>query len=211
MNKVQNDNVPIETNGPIPIMSFRMIQPNLNIIYPYVCVCPPPGAAINARIQQVLYQTLKEQGYYENPMTVTQGFFEVKTNQRQVISLCLNNYAFAGGAHGMTIIPSMTFDAKSGKDYSLAEEFKPGADYITPLSEMVKAQIAARHIETLEPFTKIRPDQPYYLADNCMVLYFLPYEITPYYMGFQYFPINLYLVEDILNPDAPAYRQLPSF
>ena len=79
-----------------------MAQPNLNIIYPYVCLPTPAGVHINNRIQQVLYETLKEQGYYENPMTVTQGFFEVKTNQRLTLSLCLINYAFAGGAHGMT-------------------------------------------------------------------------------------------------------------
>lgn len=206
-----DNNEPISTNGPIPIMSYRMIQPNLNIIYPYVCLDTQAGALMNARIQQVLYQTLRDQGYYENPMTVTQGFFEVKTNQRMTLSLSLINYAFAGGAHGQTIIPSMTFDANTGRDYSLAEQFKPGVDYVTPLSEMVKAQIEARQIETFEPFGKIRPDQPYYLADNSIVLYFPPYEITPYYMGFQYFPINSYLIEDILNPDAPAYKQLPSF
>jgi len=206
-----DNNMPPTTNGPIPIQSMFMAQPNLNILYPYVCLPTQAGVHINSRIQQALYEILKEQGYYENPRTVTQGFFEVKTNQRLTLSLCLINYAFAGGAHGMTVIPSMTFNAETGKEYSLREEFKEGVDYVTTLSEMVREQIEKRNIETFEPFTKIRPDQPYYLADKCMVLYFPPYEITPYYMGFQYFPINLYLVEELLNEDAPAYRQLPSF
>jgi hypothetical protein len=208
---VISSNMPPMTNGPIPIESGFITQPNLNILYPCVCLPTPAGVHIDNRIRQVLHETLKELGYYENPRTEVQGFFEVKTNQRMILSLCLIVYAFAGGAHGTTAIPSMTFNAQTGREYSLAEEFQSGVDYVTPLSEMVKQQIQERGIETFEPFTSIQPDQPYYLADKCIVLYFPPYEITPYYMGFQYFPINLYLIEELLDENAPAYRQLPSF
>ncbi|WP_231505605.1 RsiV family protein [Bacillus sp. EB01] len=57
---------------------------------------------------------------------------------------------------------------------------------------MVAAQIKERSIMTLEPFTGIKPNQDYYIADKAIVLFFQLYDLAPYAYGFPYFPISIY-------------------
>jgi hypothetical protein len=149
------------------------------------------------------YALLKQQGYFENPMTEVVGQYETKTNQRGVLSLSISNYAFAGGAHGLTIIKSLTFDMQTGRLYQLADLFKPGSDYVRRLSGIVALQIKERQIDLLGEFTGIRPDQDFYIADKCLVIYFQLYEITPYVFGFPMFPISVYQIEDIIDEQGP--------
>jgi len=146
---------------------------------------------------------LQQQGYYQNPQTTVTALYELKNNQRRILSLSLINYAFSGGAHGLTIIKSPTFNVETGKVYELKELFKPGADYVKRLSEIIKVRIKERDIPLLVDFKSIRPDQDYYIADKCLVIYFQLYEITPYVYGFPYFPISVYEIQDIIDENGP--------
>jgi len=133
-----------------------------------------------------------------------QGGYEIKTNERAILSLTQSNYAFYDHqAHGMTYLKSLTGNVKTGKFYSLAELFKPGSNYVQRLSDIIRVQIMERHMDLLEPFTSIRPDQDYYVADKSLVIYFELYEITPYYYGFPMFPISVYQIQDIINENGP--------
>ena len=59
------------------------------------------------------------------------GEFEIKNNQRQVLSLSLSNYTYHyHAAHGMTYIKSLTFDLQKEKQCKLKDLFKPGSNYI---------------------------------------------------------------------------------
>jgi hypothetical protein len=153
---------------------------------------------------------LSDQGYYSNPRTQVTASYEVKTNERGVLSLSLNNYAFAGGAHGMTIIKSLTFDVSTGRIYSLADLFKPGSDYQRVLSAIIEKQIKEREIPVINEFTGIKPDQDYYIADKVLVVYFQLYDLTPYAYGFPEFPITVYQVEDIVDENGPLGRMIPA-
>ena len=56
------------------------------------------------------------------------GSYEIKTNERNVLSLSLLNYAYTyPSAHGLTKVRSLTFDVQTGKSYTLKELFKPEA------------------------------------------------------------------------------------
>jgi hypothetical protein len=103
----------------------------------------------------------------------------------------------------MTIIKGLTFDTKNGDAYELEDLFKPESDYVKVLSDIVAQQIKDRGIELLGEFTGIRPDQDFYIADKSLVLFFQLYEITPYYMGLQYFPISVYQIQDIIDQEGP--------
>ncbi|HNU79629.1 MAG TPA: RsiV family protein, partial [Bacillota bacterium] len=63
-------------------------------------------------------------------------------------------------------------------------------------------QITDRNIDLLDEFKGIRPDQDFYIADKSLVLFFQLYEITPYYMGLQYFPISVYQIQDIIAEEG---------
>ncbi|MFZ7103552.1 MAG: DUF3298 domain-containing protein [Peptococcaceae bacterium] len=196
----------------LPVQTYpkRLCGPRLDVFYPVIAGGPNPSAEgmINYTIYNTVQKLLWEQGYFQNPLANVTGGFEIKNNQRDILSLSVINYTFAGGAHGMTIIKSLTADISTGRFYKLADLFKPGSNYVEVLSNIIKAQIAARDIMLLGEFTRIRPNQDFYIADKSLVIYFQLYEITPYAYGFPYFPISVYELTDIINEKGPLARML---
>lgn len=190
---------------PLVIHSHKVTLPKTELQIPVVSGAPNPAAeqAINTEIRKGVQQLISEQGSLEDPRSEMLGWFETKTNEKNVFSLSLFNYAYTGGAHGMTLQKSLTFNIQSGHTYTLAQQFKPEADYVKVLSDLVAQQIAERDIQTLEPFKSIRPDQDYYIADRSLVIYFQLYELTAYAYGFGYFPISVYDLQDIIAENSP--------
>lgn len=191
---------------PVQIVSQHMLRPNLDVYYPVVIGHPNPTVQqiINNTIHYWVNSQIKQQGYYQNPQTQVTGTFELKTNERNILSLNLINYGYPPlAAHGMTYIKSLTFNVKTGKVYSLADLFKPGSDYITPISDNIKIQIKQRDIMTLEEFNQIKPDQDYYIADKALVVYFQLYELTAYAYGFPMFPISVFDLQSIAREKGP--------
>lgn len=62
------------------------------------------------------------------------GTYELKNNDKGVLSITLENYAFAGDAHGNTIVKALNFDIMTGHIYTLPELFKPNSNYIKRIS-----------------------------------------------------------------------------
>ena len=181
--------------------------PGTAIYYPQVAGLAHPGVqqSINRTIWNAVHELqqaqLKVQTGTHMQMT---GHYEIKTNERGILSLLLSNYAYSQMmAHGFTIIKSLTFDVNTGKLYNLSDLFKPGSDYVKVISEQIRTQIKQREIPLLNGFTTIKPDQDYYLADKSIVVYFQLYEITPYYVGFPMFPISIYPLLPIAAPGGP--------
>lgn len=145
----------------------------------------------------------------EMPTTVMEmlGTYEIKNNQRDVLSLTLTNYTYHDkAAHGMTYIKSLTFDLVEKRKVELQDLFKPGSDYVERLSSLIKEQIKQLDIQLIEEFTEISPNQDFYIADKTLVIYFQLYEITPYVFGFPMFPISVYDIQDIIREDGPLGR-----
>lgn len=132
------------------------------------------------------------------------GNYELKNNQRNILSLTQTNYVYRyQAAHGMTVVKSLTFDMAKQRAYTLHELFKEGSDYIARLSALVAERIKERDIYVLEPFSAISPDQEFYIADKTLVLYYQLYELAPYVYGIVYFPISIYEISDIIDEDGP--------
>ncbi|HLS36401.1 MAG TPA: DUF3298 domain-containing protein [Bacillota bacterium] len=164
---------------------------------------------IKKHIERLIDEQYKQQG--TNHFTEMIGTFEVKTNQRNILSITFGNYAYAEGfAHGLTLMDSLTMDTETGKTFSLQQLFKSGSNYVKPISQQIKTQIKDRDIPILNSFTAISKNASYYIADKCLVIYFQAYDITPGYVGLPAFPINGFLLEDILLSDGPLDRMLPT-
>jgi hypothetical protein len=190
---------------PVVIQTARADFPKAELSLPYVSGGKSESAdqKMNHMIHQSVQKLVHSQGSLDDPRAQMLGYFEQKTNQKDYLSLSLFNYAYTGGAHGLTLQHSLTFKQSSGQTYSLAQLFKPGSDYVGRISANISVQIKARQIDTLEPFQKIRPDQDYYVADRSLVVYFQLYELAAYVYGFLYFPISVYELQDIINDDGP--------
>jgi len=195
---------------PVKVKSKHMVWPRLDIYYSVVRRLGNTDVeeAINQRILETVHEMVRDLGYYENSMTTITGYYEIKTNERDVLSLVLNVFGYSGGAHGITLLRGLTFNVETGKSYSLAELFKPESDYVRRLSAIVDAQIRMRDVTLLGEFTGIRPDQDYYVADKALVIFFQLYEISPYAYGFPMFPISVYDLADIIDENGPLWPML---
>ncbi|OGX68409.1 MAG: hypothetical protein A2189_03685 [Paenibacillus sp. RIFOXYA1_FULL_44_5] len=186
---------------PVSIRTYSISSPGIAIYYPslYGFAHPHVQHHINQTIQSAVHSMRLEQNHYQTGTSIEMtGHYEIKTNERGILSLLLSNYAYSYPmAHGFTIARSLTFDVNTGKVYALHDLFKPDSDYVKRLSEIVAAQIKERAIPTLNEFSGISHDQEYYLADKSLVLYYQPYQLSPGYVGFPMFPIPIYSVESI--------------
>lgn len=198
------------TSLTFPVMTqTKVIQyRNMHIFYPEVY------GLENTTVQQkvnhdifTLAETLRKEQYIQQDTTAFSemiGTYEIKTNERHILSLSLSNYAiFFEAANGLTLMDSLTFQMETGKLYTLSELFKQNANYIDVLSKQISQQIKERNIPLLEPFTAIRPDQNFYIADKSLVIYFQLYELSPHYVGFPMFPISVFDLEEIAAPNGP--------
>lgn len=198
---------------PVLIQTTVMRQQGTITYYPQVIGLQNVSiqSSINQRIFQMVNLLIGEQYQQQgaNAFDEMIGSFEIKTNERNVLSLTLTNYAIAYHyAHGLTITKSLTFDTQTGKDYTLQDMFKLGSNFTDVLSKIVRKQIEARNIDLLVDFPGISPDQDFYIADKALVLYYQPYEITAGYVGFPMFPISVYALQDIIKENSPLGRML---
>lgn len=193
------------SQNPLVVRSIKSTFPKAEITYPHVSggTNPAADALMNETIIAHVRQLVRDQGSLEDPKAEMLGYFEIKTNEKDVFSVSLFNYAYTGGAHGMTLQRSLTFKASTGHTYELEQLFKPGSDYVGRISKFVAAGIKARDIVPLEPFKAISPEQSFYVADRSLVVYFQLYELAAYVYGFLYFPISVYELGDIVAEDGP--------
>ena len=114
-------------------------SPTVNIYYPVIFGLGDQNVQhkINNAIVTLLNKILIEQNYYDSSLVEMVASFEIKNNQRGILSLNLIVYSFTGGAHGMTIVKSLTFDTKTGRKYALKDLFKVGSDYEKTLSDII--------------------------------------------------------------------------
>lgn len=192
----------------------KMVQKSKNIVVYYPMISGLRNhhveLLINTSIVEVCQELIHTQ-FDETPSSVVEmlGHYEIKNNQRDILSLTLSNYTYHNhAAHGMTYLRSLTFDTKSGKRYNLSDLFKPNSDYIGRLSRLIKKQITERDITTLSEFNKIKSNQEFYIADKVLVIYFQLYDLVPYAYGFPMFPISVYDLQDIVVEDGPLGRMI---
>lgn len=197
---------------PVPIRTEKLKNTPVQatVHYPVVYNLENKQAefTINQAIIKLLNQMLIDQSYYNRDLVELIANFEIKNNQRGILSLNLIVYSFTGGAHGMTVVKSLTFDTKSGHQYTLKELFKPNSDYIKQISQIISRDIQKWQVDVIKPFSTIQPDQDFYIADTSIVIYFQLYELAPYYWGFPYFPIAILNLKEIIRNDGPLDKMM---
>jgi hypothetical protein len=204
--------------NPVYIVTRRIVSPNMEIVidYPIIVGMQNQGVqqSMNSRIFHLVnslineqIRQLVEQGYEGIPKLTVQGWYEIKNNQRGILSLSLGNYTFPyPAAHGFTIIRSLTLNIQDGSVYQLKDLFKANSNYVKILSDIIAKQIKDRDIPLISEFKGIKPNQDYYIADKALVIYFQLYELAPYSYGFPQFPISVYEIQDIIKEDGPLGR-----
>ncbi|NLK71790.1 MAG: DUF3298 and DUF4163 domain-containing protein [Clostridiales bacterium] len=195
---------------PVPIRNITIKKPpDFEVIYPSVELT---NKVIENKINQIIINNVNkliaEQGYASNPNMQIKGSYEIKTNERNILSLILLSYSYAGGAHGYTLIEPLTFDVKTGNVIPFDKLFIEGTPYYEELSEIIKKQIESRQMPILGGFNRLPPDPDFYIADKSLVIFFQLYELAPYAQGFPAFPISLYEIKNLIGEDSILRRMM---
>jgi len=132
--------------------------------------------------------------------------YEIRTDNESIIVLDVRFTTTA--ATSTTVHKFYNIDKKNGELITLPSLFRDGADYITPISEYISAEMA-RQNETgdgmywsegdgVDYFTEIDANQKFYInSDGNIVIGFEKYEVAPGAAGNPEFEIPAHIVEGI--------------
>lgn len=138
------------------------------------------------------------------------GDFDVSFYKQQLLQLELTGYNFPfGAAHGMPTKTYAIIHLTDGRLFELKDLFKPGSDYVKVLSDIIAKQIKEDpQYDYVFPgaYKGIQPDQPFFVTDNALHVYFQPYDIGPYAAGFPTFTIPFTQVGSILDTEGEFWQ-----
>jgi hypothetical protein len=181
-----------------------LTKPRINIRYPFFYGID--DWFVESKINQVIFKELLsilDEQNYECSDKEFLGTFQLKVNQKSIVSLILKVFSFSRGTTDeITVMRSLTFNLKTGKKYNLEELFKPVYLYKQQLSNYIQQDIHKNNIPLLEPFKSIKEKQGYYLTPSYLVIYFQQYEYIPKASGFLKIPISYYNIEEMINKDS---------
>ena len=109
-----------------------------------------------------------------------------------LLSLSINYYSYTAGAHGYTLERAYNYNLVNGEEILLKDILKEKKDYIDIINQEIKRQIELspqEYFSEFSVFQSISEEQPFYLIEDGMVVYFGLYEIAPYSSGIRYFEI----------------------
>lgn len=144
-----------------------------------------------------IYKFDKENGY---PVRMFEVYstFNITYNEKDCVSLYIDDYFYTGGAHGNTIRSSQTWNIKDGRNVNLKEFYPYNSEYILDILREIIRQIR----ENIKNGNNIYFDdycslvletfntQNFYLEENYIVIYFQQYDIAPYSSGIITFKIK---------------------
>lgn len=140
------------------------------------------------------------------------GDFSVEFYQKDLLVLQLEGYHYPfGAAHGMPSRIYPHINLVTGKFYTLADLFKKDRDYVKVLSEIIQKQIDSE--QTIyapyifpDAYHGIRKDQPFFVNEKELAIYFEPYEIAAYAAGFPTFYIPYEEIIDIIDTEGEFWQ-----
>lgn len=144
-----------------------------------------------------IYKFDKENGYPVRMFEV-HSTFNITYNEKECVSLYIDDYFYTGGAHGNTIRSSQTWNIKDGRNVNLKEFYPYNSEYILDILREIIRQIK----ENIKNGNNIYFDdycslvletfntENFYLEENYIVIYFQQYDIAPYSSGIITFKIK---------------------
>lgn len=158
-------------------------------------------------IEKTTVKSLYRQAMVEYEQSVAKGFpvrpyelyveYNISYNKNCTLSLYFDQYEYTGGAHGMTVRTSDTWDLIRSKMMKLRDFFVCDDAYqeyiITNIGLQIARQIAAGEDVYFDDYYHLirenfKPNN-FYLVDEGIVIYYQQYDIAPYSSGIRTFII----------------------
>ncbi|KAA0544881.1 DUF3298 domain-containing protein [Bacillus sp. BGMRC 2118] len=136
--------------------------------------------------------------------------FEIEFFKKQLLVVELHSYIYPfGAAHGMPSKIYPHIDLQTGVFYKLKELFKENSNYVKVISAIIEEQIKTDEQYSYvfpDAYKGISPNQPFYVSEESLFIYFFPYEIGPYAAGFPTFNIPFTQLDSILNKQGSFWK-----
>lgn len=118
--------------------------------------------------------------------------FEIKLNRGGLLSIAIVNYAYTGGAHGMTYYDYINVDLTNGQTINFTQFFNTDEE-LQRAAGVIDAEISEQPYQFfVNSFSAadFNENQGFYLQDTQAVICFGLYEIAPYASGIQEFAVS---------------------
>jgi Deacetylase PdaC/Protein of unknown function (DUF3298) len=136
-------------------------------------------------------QGAKEEGW-EIRKYIATIYYIVHYQKDDLLSLSVFYYSYTLGAHGHTLQHAYNFNLLNGEGILLSDILKEKKNYVDIINQEIRKQIELNPQEYFSDwsvFQSISEEQPFYLIEDGIVVYFGLYEIAPYSSGIRYFKI----------------------
>ena len=131
------------------------------------------------------------------------GDYEITYFKKSLLVIEITGYDYPFcAAHGMPIKKYAHINLKSGRLYQLTDLFKLDSPYVKMISDLIEDQIKSNdEYSYLFPgeYHGIKDNQPFYINEAGLNIYFQPYEIAPYAAGFPTFSIPFHDLKDWID------------
>ncbi|MRN53300.1 WG repeat-containing protein [Paenibacillus monticola] len=205
-------------NGVIPLrppysVLEKKYKPNSDylVYYPVVegIANSEVSSEVNAKLRKLSLAEGAGSGGTSKDFSYT-GDFAVSFFRKNLLVLELNGYRFPfGAAHGMPSRIYTHINLRNGRFFGLSDLFKPGSKYVAKLSEIVGKQIANDPQYSYvfpDTYKGITADQPFFVDQEALYLYFAPYEIAPYAAGFPTFRIPYAEIMGLISTEGEFWQ-----
>jgi hypothetical protein len=145
--------------------------------------------------------------------TTVEGGFDVDRLDGRLFSAVASYYFYTGGAHGNFDFMPLNYDLATGRPFTLADLFQPGAAHLDTLSAYTgrwAPGVAVEYGWTPEDFwaegwaPETGNFSRFTVGADSLRFYFPPYQIAPYAAGSFEMGVPLDLLRPLLAPDGPA-------
>lgn len=205
----QNSVIPL--HEPYSVIE-KKYKPNKDFLIYY----PQISGMGNRKKQEGINQLLKDiAGIKETPAHLQlesnyMGDFDIPFYRKELVVIEITGYNYPfGAAHGMPVKKYVHLDLKTGETFQLKDLFKPGSPYVKVLSERIGNQIKNNPQYTYVfpgSYKGIQVDQPFFISEASLNVYFAPYEIAPYAAGFPTFKIPFEELTDIIDQNGSFWH-----
>ncbi|MGC5324725.1 WG repeat-containing protein [Brevibacillus sp. SYSU BS000544] len=213
----RNGRIVYQQNTVIPLQKpYRVIEKKYNPNQDYFVYYPQVEGMSIQTAQDKVNRQLREMSQIKKIDSNAQldysysGDFSVEFFKEHLLELQLTGYNFPfGAAHGMPTMVYAIIDLQGGRFFQLKDLFRPNSNYVQVLSDIIGQQIKTDPQYSYvfpDSYKGIQPDQPFYVKEDALYIYFSPYEIAPYAAGFPTFRIPFAQIMNIINVNGAFWK-----
>jgi hypothetical protein len=164
---------------------------------------------INSNLEELF--TKNRSGLKETDMLSVSDTFDVRLRNHLLI-VHRNGYDYSfGAAHGMPISDYYYIDITNGKSYQLQDLFIKDSNYKEKINEIITTAITEQSKDENsmmfpENFKGIADNQFFMITDDSLIIYFYPYDIAAYAVGFPEFKIPFAELSDYINMEGRFWK-----